>query len=66
MKNTEAKTRRTAAMIFRVLEDRLEAEKTELANCLNDVALLEVRIALLRDLINDADANGKKEGENGD
>ena len=62
-KNTEAKTRRTAAVIFRALESRLETEKKHLAVSRNDVRLLEARIELIRELIDDANPNGKKEEE---
>ena len=63
---TEAKPRKTAASIRRVLEDRLAAEETDLNIAREQVRLHELRIDLIRDLLKNADSNGKEEIQNGD
>ena len=51
MENT--KTRKTAAAILRVIEDRLAAEKFDLAACQADVLRIEDRIKVIMEILDD-------------
>ena len=62
----QKKERKTAASILRIMEDRLAAEKLDLAAHQANVLLVEARIVMILELLKTAETNGKEEGENGD
>ena len=62
----QKKERKTAASILRIMEDRLAAEKLDLAAHQANVLLVEARIVMILELLKTADTNSKEEGQNGD
>ena len=54
---------KTAAAIRRVIEDRLAVESDALAAFEAGIRVTKARMDLILDLLKDADANGKEEGE---
>ena len=54
---------KTAAALRRVIEDRLAAERLDLAAHENRIGFIKARIGIILDLLDDADATGKEEGE---